>query len=118
MRTRAAIYARMSDARGDDTAGVDRQQGGTVSRSAPSGKEVVGVHVDNSKERLLRQAPPAYEQMLAEIRAGNVDVLVAYSSDRIYWRLGDGAPGRSSSARPRSQRSERAADLTARRTAG
>lgn len=89
MRTRAAIYARISDARGDDTAGVDRQQEDCLALCAERGWEVVGVYVDNSKSAYSGKRRPAYEQMLAEIRAGNVDVLVAYSSDRIYRRLGD-----------------------------
>ena len=37
MRTRAAIYARISDARGGDTAGVDRQQEDCLALCAEQG---------------------------------------------------------------------------------
>ena len=49
----------------------------------------MGVYVDNSKSAYSGKRRPPTSRCSPRSRAGNVDVLVAYSSDRIYRRLGD-----------------------------
>jgi DNA invertase Pin-like site-specific DNA recombinase len=85
---RAAIYARISDDREGRAAGVERQ--------IPDGKaqaERLGwtlhpthpVYVDNdiSASTRSRKRRPAYDALMAAVRAGEVDGIVYYSTSRL-----------------------------------
>lgn len=88
MRT-AAIYARISDARDGDTAGVDRQVKDCQALADERGWTVVGTFVDNSTSAYSGKRRPAYEDMLAAVKRGEVDVIVCWATDRLYRRLAD-----------------------------
>lgn len=86
---RAAIYARISDARDDDTAGVERQVEDCRRLAADRGLEVVGEYVDNNRSAFSGRVRPEYERMLDDVAAGRVDVIVVWATDRLYRRLAD-----------------------------
>lgn len=84
--TRAAIYLRIS---------LDRQEGAGVKRQeddcralvgAQTGWEVAGVYRDNSVSAHSGKPRPQYERLLADIRAGQIDAVVAWDPDRLHRR--------------------------------
>lgn len=87
--TRAAIYARISDARDGDAAGVERQLEDCRKLAAERGYEVVGEYVDNNRSAYSGRIRPEYERMLADMDAGAFDVIVVWATDRLYRRLRD-----------------------------
>ena len=89
-RPRAAIYARISDARDGDTAGVDRQLEDCREHCTEQRYDVVDDYVDNNRSAYKPGGKrPAYDRMMAAVDAGDVDVIVVYSADRLYRRLTD-----------------------------
>jgi DNA invertase Pin-like site-specific DNA recombinase len=86
---RAGVYARISDARGDDTAGVERQVEDCLALAAGRGYEVVERYVDNNKSAFSGARRPEYERLLDDVEAGRIDVVVVWASDRLYRRLAD-----------------------------
>lgn len=87
MATRAAIYCRISRVRknGDEeTLGVDRQE--PPCRKLIEGKpgwEVAEVYVDNDLSAFSGKRRPSYERMLADVKAGAIDAVVAWDADRL-----------------------------------
>lgn len=86
---RAAIYARISDARDDDTAGVERQLEDCRALSEARGLDVVGEYVDNNRSAYSGRVRPEYERLLEDVRAGRIDAVVVWATDRLYRRLSD-----------------------------
>lgn len=87
---RAAIYARISDARDGDTAGVDRQVEDCQELCDREGLDVVGIYRDNNRSAYKPGGKrPEYDRLLAAVRDGQVDVVVVYATDRLYRRLTD-----------------------------
>lgn len=86
---RAAIYARISDARDGDTAGVDRQEADCRALATERGWEVVGVYIDNDRSAYTGKRRPAFEDMLTAVQAGGIDVVICWAADRLYRRLND-----------------------------
>lgn len=82
----AAIYCRISlDAEGDEL-GVKRQEEDCRALAGRLDLDVVEVYVDNdmgASDRSRAKRRPAYEQMLADARAGRFTTLVAYSNSRL-----------------------------------
>jgi site-specific DNA recombinase len=84
--SRAAIYARISrDQRGEGL-GVDRQEELCRDLARKLGVEVAQTYVDNDISAYSGRRRPAYEQMLADIEAGRMDVVLCYHSDRLMRR--------------------------------
>ena len=85
---RAIIYTRVSTARqdGDDRTSLDEQLADCERYAAERGYDVIGVHreVGSGADR----SRPLYRRMLAAAAAGEVDVLIAWRSDRLYRSLG------------------------------
>lgn len=90
MSKRAAIYCRISrDAEGE-ALGVARQEEDCRALVAREGWTLVEPpYVDNdvSASTGAKKARPRYDAMLAAARAGEVDVIVAYSNSRLTRRL-------------------------------
>ncbi|HEY7859455.1 MAG TPA: recombinase family protein, partial [Candidatus Nanopelagicales bacterium] len=94
---RAVIYARISsakekkddDARGLVTAGVDRQEADCRALARERGHEVVDVFVDNNVSAYSGKRRPAFEEMLEAVRAGGVDVVLVYATDRLFRLVSD-----------------------------
>lgn len=87
---RAAIYCRISRDAEQEGLGVARQEEDCRALVAREGWTLVEPpYVDNdiSASTLSKKARPAYAAMLAAARAGEIDVIVAYSNSRLTRRL-------------------------------
>lgn len=82
---RAALYHRISRDDEGEALGVERQQQDTTALAAKRGYQVVGTYTDNdiSAAGKTKRTRPEYDAMLASARAGEVDVIVAYSNSRL-----------------------------------
>jgi DNA invertase Pin-like site-specific DNA recombinase len=93
---RAGGYVRISDAREDDTAGVDRQEADCRALAERRGWTVTEVYPENDTSAFkrrrvelpdgttaLRVVRPAFRKLLDDLAAGAIDALVAYDLDRI-----------------------------------
>lgn len=87
MRTkaqRAAIYCRISDDQEGTGKGVARQQEDCVVHAERIGWTVAGVYTDNDVSAYRGKRRPEYERMLADLRAGTVDGVIAWHPDRLH----------------------------------
>lgn len=82
---RAAIYCRISRDSEQEGLGVARQEEDCRTLAGHEGFAVVGVYVDNdiSASTKSRKPRPSYERLLADARAGQIDVILAYSNSRL-----------------------------------
>lgn len=78
---RLGIYLRISEA--DDELGVRRHQKLCETRAEKEGWTVVKVYEDNRVSAWSRKPRPAYNQMLADMRSGHLDVVLAFGDDRL-----------------------------------
>jgi len=86
---KTAIYARVSR----DTKDPEKERGLAIERQVPDcrkraeavGWDVVDVYDDNdiSASTLSKKPRPGYQRMLADIRAGKVQAVIAYSNSRL-----------------------------------
>ncbi|MDD9206914.1 recombinase family protein [Georgenia sp. 10Sc9-8] len=84
-RRSVAIYARISQDRGGEGLGVDRQLQDCREKTARLGWTVADEYVDNDISAYdRRKKRPAYERMLADIAAGERDAVVVYHIDRLH----------------------------------
>jgi DNA invertase Pin-like site-specific DNA recombinase len=87
---RAGIYVRISRDREGLEVGVERQEQDCRRLAERRGWQVVGVYPDNDVSATdRRRVRKGYRQLLADIEAGRVDAVVAYSSSRLYRRPRD-----------------------------
>lgn len=86
---RAAIYARISQDRSAEAAGVDRQVTLCRKKAKELGWPVLEAYQDNDTSAYSRKPRPAYRRMLEDIRAGDINAVVAWHPDRLYRRLQD-----------------------------
>lgn len=85
MGRRAAKYRRISQDREGLELGVQRQDEDLDALAARRGLVIVAEYTDNdiSASTRSRKRRPDYEQMLADARAGNFDVIIAATSGRL-----------------------------------
>lgn len=84
----AAIYCRISlDLQ--DGAGVARQERDCRELAAKHGFTVRRVYVDNSISAYSGARRPAFEDLLADVQNGAVDVVICWATDRLYRRIND-----------------------------
>ena len=82
--TRAAIYLRISQDREMDGLAIDRQREQCEALAAYRGWEIVETYVDQSKSATDRtKVRPAYDQMVADYKAGAFDAIICYDLDRL-----------------------------------
>lgn len=83
--TRAAIYCRISDDREGAEKGVTRQREDCLVHADRLGFDVVAEYTDNDTgaSTRSRKARPNFDAMLAEVKAGRLDAIVAYSNSRL-----------------------------------
>jgi len=81
---RATIYARISKDREGAGLGVQTQESDCRALAASLGWTVVSVHTDNDLSAYSGKPRPAYRAMLREIEAGEVDVVLAWHTDRLH----------------------------------
>lgn len=79
---RAVIYCRMSLDRTGEARGVDRQEAACRALATARGWEVVGVITENSMSATTGKRP-GYHRMLADARAGDYEVIIAWATDRL-----------------------------------
>lgn len=82
---RAAKYRRISDDREGRELGVTRQDEDLDKLAAQRGYQVVADYCDNDRgaSTRSRKKRPEYDRMLADARAGDFDVILAYTSARL-----------------------------------
>jgi site-specific DNA recombinase len=83
MPTRAAVYVRISRDRSGDMLGVQRQEPPCRALCERLGWEVVEVYTDDDASAYTGRRRPAYERMLAEVRSGHINAIVAWAADRL-----------------------------------
>jgi len=86
---KAVVYARISDARGEDTTGVDRQIEDCAKLCEQRGYELVATYVDNSISAYAQKPRPQFERLMAAAEAKQFDVVIVWAADRLYRRLND-----------------------------
>ncbi len=86
MQVRAAIYTRISKDRTGAGLGVERQATDCRQLALLRGWDVVATHVDNDISAYSTRRRPAYEALIRMVKAGEVDVIVAWSHDRLHRR--------------------------------
>lgn len=82
---RVAIYCRISEDPRKKEEGVERQRKDGEALASMRGMEVVGLYSDNDISALSGAHRPEYERLLADVRAGRVDHVIAYGLARL-WR--------------------------------
>ncbi|ATN94058.1 integrase [Mycobacterium phage Kumao] len=83
--TKAAVYLRQSIDRTGEGLAVDRQREDCLKLCEDKGWEPVE-YVDNDVSASTGKPRPAYKQMLADIRSGAVQAVVAWNLDRLHRR--------------------------------
>lgn len=86
---KAAIYCRISRDKTGEAAGVDRQLEDCKALAAAQNWDVVAVFMDNDISATTGKVRPEYERMLDGIRAGEINAIVAWHTDRLYRKLSD-----------------------------
>jgi site-specific DNA recombinase len=84
MPQRAAIYCRISEDRTGAGLGVERQREDCEALARRIGAEVVSLYTDNDVSAYSGRARPGYVALLDGIRAGSVDVVLAWHEDRLH----------------------------------
>jgi len=86
---RAAIYLRQSKDSAGTGLAVDRQRVDCEKLAAERGWTVVATMCDNDLSATNGKRRPGYEELLALVDAGSVDIVVAWHLDRLMRRLSD-----------------------------
>jgi DNA invertase Pin-like site-specific DNA recombinase len=84
-----AIYARISEDREGDAAGIERQVEDALALAEARGFTVADRFIDNDRSAYNGKARPEWDRLLGELRAGSVTNIVAWASDRLYRRTRD-----------------------------
>lgn len=89
MTKRGAIYCRISDDREGKQLGVQRQEQDCRQLAETLGVTDLTLYVDNDigASGRSKKRRPAYEQMLDQAEAGELDLILAYSNSRLTRRL-------------------------------
>jgi DNA invertase Pin-like site-specific DNA recombinase len=82
---RAAIYTRISLDKQGKRAGVERQRTDCAELCRSRGWTIVGEFEDNDRSAYTGRERPEYQRLVAAVSAAEVDVVVAWHSDRL-WR--------------------------------
>lgn len=86
-RTRAAIYARLSQDRTGESLGIDRQTTICTKIAKARGWRIAETYVDRDISAFKETTRPGFEALRADIRAGKIDAVVAVDQDRLSRRL-------------------------------
>ena len=89
MTARAALYVRISSDPSGERVGVSRQLEQCRALAERRGWTVVDVYEDDDLSAYSGKRRPAYERMLEDIRAGRINAVIAWHTDRLYRRLRD-----------------------------
>lgn len=81
---RAAIYCRISKDRAGAGLGIDRQEQDCRELAERLSWTVTAVHTDNDISAYSGKPRPGYRALLADLRAGRVDAVLAWHNDRLH----------------------------------
>src|SRR5699024_9459204 len=81
---KAAIYVRISQDRTGAGLGVDRQVEDCTALAESRHLDIVDVYTDNDVSAYSGKPRPAYTRLLDDLRAGRVDVVLAWHEDRLH----------------------------------
>jgi site-specific DNA recombinase len=84
---RAAVYLRISQDRNGEALGVERQRADCLALAERQGWTVGETYVDNDRSAFSGKPRPGYVRMLADVRAGHVDGVIAWHTDRLHRRF-------------------------------
>jgi site-specific DNA recombinase len=84
MSARAAVYARISRDRVGAGLGVDRQEQDCRALAAQLGWSITVVRADNDISAYSGKPRPGYLALLDDIRAGRIDAVLAWHTDRLH----------------------------------
>ncbi len=82
--TRALIYCRISRDREGAGLGVERQREDCEELARQLGVEIVEVYSDNDLSAYSGKPRPGYQKLLADLRAGRADTVLAWHTDRLH----------------------------------
>jgi site-specific DNA recombinase len=82
--TRALIYCRISRDREGAGLGVERQREDCEALAKQLGVEIVEVYSDNDLSAYSGKPRPGYQKLLADLRAGRADTVLAWHTDRLH----------------------------------
>jgi site-specific DNA recombinase len=88
-RTAAGIYLRISQDREEAGLGVERQYFDCQALAERKRWIVAEVYTDNDRSAFNGKPRPGYVKMLADIRSGHIDAVIAWHSDRLHRRFRD-----------------------------
>ena len=82
---RVAVYSRISDDSEGQALGVQRQEADCLARIEREGWQLVRIFRENDTgaSTRSRKARPAYADLLAAAKAGEVDAILSYSNSRL-----------------------------------
>lgn len=83
----AGLYLRISKDATGESLGVTRQREDCEQLAAAIGWDVAEIYVENDTSAYKKR--PEYERMLADVKTGRINAIVAWAPDRIYRRLLD-----------------------------
>lgn len=82
----AVIYCRISDDKAGESLGVQRQQEDCETLAKSLGWTVAQTIIENDRSAYSGRARPGYQQLLAGLRDGTFDGVLAWHSDRLHRR--------------------------------
>ena len=80
---RAAVYCRISRDRTGEAAGTRRQEHDCRELVESHGWQLVEVYTDDDRSAYAGKPRPAFERLMEAVKAGQVDVVVAWHPDRL-----------------------------------
>lgn len=81
--SRAVVYCRISQDRTGEQAGVARQKKDSEALTQQRGWDVTDVFIDNDLSAAGKTTRPGFERMLRAIDGGEVDIVIAWTLDRL-----------------------------------
>ncbi|MEV7428294.1 recombinase family protein [Nocardioides sp. NPDC092400] len=85
--TKAGVYVRISQDRTGAGLGVERQRSDCQALAERLGYEVVDVYCDNDTSAYSGKPRPEYQRLLDDIRAGRIQAVVCWHTDRLHRSL-------------------------------
>lgn len=82
--TVAALYVRISQDRSGDELGVKRQREDCEKLAVARGWDIAEVFTDDDRSAFSGKPRPAYEAMMTDLAAGNLEAIVAWHPDRLH----------------------------------
>ena len=79
----AGLYCRISDDRGGQSLGVERQRQDCERLASELGWAVAGIYIDNDVSAYSGKQRPQYQRLLADIAGGAITGVITWHPDRL-----------------------------------